>query len=139
MELKVIRSVKTATQTLGKIYVNGQFYGYTCEDVVRNLGPNGEGKIPRETAIPALKYEVILSFSNRFQKYLPLLLNVPFFEGIRIHGGNTAANSEGCILVGANGDMETKIWNCAGKINGLVALLKSVERREKTWIEITNA
>lgn len=81
-------------------------------------------------------YEVVLSFSNHFQKYLPLLLNVKCFEGIRIHGGNTAKDSQGCILIGAEGDMKTKIWNCASKIASLVAALKAVEKSEKIWIEI---
>lgn len=138
MELKLIRSVKTPTRTLGKLYVNGQEYGFTCEDVIRELGAKGEGKVAGKTAIPAGKYEVVLSFSNRFQKYLPLLLSVPFFEGIRIHGGNNEEDSLGCLLVGAEGNMKDKIWNCASKITGLVALLKSVEKTEKTWIEIVS-
>jgi hypothetical protein len=136
MQLKLIRSVFDAHSTYGKLYLNGQFYAFTCEDTVRHLNGNCSKKIKAKTAIDAGTYEVILSFSNRFQKYLPLFLNVKCFEGIRIHGGNTAANSEGCILVGAEGDMRSRIWNCAGKVNSLVAALKAVERKEKTWIKI---
>jgi len=136
MEIKVVRLVLNGKSTLGKMYVNNEFFAYTCEDTVRELGPNCKGKVAHETAISYGKYEVILSFSNRFQRYLPLLLNVPCFEGIRIHGGNTAADSEGCILVGAEGDLKTRIWNCASKVASLVTLIKSVEKKEKIWISM---
>jgi hypothetical protein len=136
MELKVVRSVFNPKSTLGKMFLNGEFYAFTCEDTVRNLNGDSKKKIKNETAIDRGKYEVVLSFSQRFQKYLPLLLGVPCFEGIRIHGGNTAADSEGCILIGANGDMKGTISNCASKVSGLVAALKSVEKKEKIWLDI---
>jgi hypothetical protein len=136
MELKVVRSVHNPKSTLGKMYLNNEFYAFTCEDTVRNLKGDPGKKIKNETAIDAGRYEVVLSFSQRFQKYLPLLLKVPCFDGIRIHGGNTAADSEGCILIGAEGDMKASIRNCASKVASLVASLKAVEKKEKTWIEI---
>ena len=136
MELKVIRSVLSANATLGKLYLDNHFFGYTLEDVERGLNGNCLKKIKNETAIDYGKYEVILSFSNRFQKYLPLLLNVPCFEGIRMHGGNTDKDTEGCILVGAESNMQDRIWNCPGKVRELVAALKAVERKEKIWIEL---
>jgi hypothetical protein len=139
MELKVVRSVKNENSTLGKMYLNNEFYAYTCEDKVRNIKGDIKKKIKGQTAIDAGRYEVVLSFSNHFQKYLPLLLNVPCFEGIRIHGGNTAADSLGCILIGANGDLKTGISNCASKVSNLVAALKSVEKKEKIWIEVVDA
>lgn len=137
MNLKLIRSVFTPACTLGKLYLNDTFYAYTCEDTVRDLSGGCKNKVKNETAIDYGTYEVVLSFSNHFQKYLPLLLNVKCFEGIRIHGGNTATDSEGCILIGAEGDMKSKIWNCASKMNNLVTLLKSVEKKEKSFILIT--
>ncbi|WP_207426610.1 DUF5675 family protein [Pedobacter sp. SYSU D00535] len=136
MELKLVRSVFNPKSTFGKLFVNGEFFAYTCEDTVRDLKADCSGKIKNQTAIRDGRYEVVLSYSNRFKKYLPLLLNVKCFEGIRIHGGNTAEDSEGCILVGAEGDMKTKIWNCASKVNGLISLLRSIEKKEKMWIEI---
>ncbi len=139
MEIKVIRSVFNPNSTLGKMYVDDTFFAYTCEDTVRDLKSDCSGKIKNQTAIAFGRYELILSFSNRFQKYLPLLLNVKCFEGIRIHGGNTSADSEGCILIGTQGDMKSKIWNCKSKVNGLVSLLKSAEKKEKIWIEIVKA
>lgn len=139
MELKVVRIVKNETSTLGKMYLNNEFYAYTCEDKVRNIKGDIRKKVEGQTAIDEGRYEVVLSFSNRFQKYLPLLLNVPCFEGIRIHGGNTAADSLGCILIGANSDLKTCISNCASKVNNLVAILKTVEKKEKIWIDIVEA
>lgn len=139
MELKLVRSVFNQKSTLGKIYLNGSFFAYTCEDTVRNMNGDCSKKIKNETAIDGGRYEVILSFSNRFQRYLPLLLNVPCFDGIRIHGGNTAADTEGCILIGTEGDMKERIWNCASKVTSLVAAMKAVEKTEKIFIGIENA
>jgi hypothetical protein len=82
--------------TIGHLQHNSVFECWTCEDTVR---PAGE-KIYGQTAIPYGRYEIIITFSNRFKRPLPLLLNVPMFEGIRIHPGNTAQNTEGCLLPG---------------------------------------
>jgi hypothetical protein len=96
MNLTVQRSPSDSECTLGQLFVNGAFECYTLEDVVR---PDGE-KIFGQTAIPAGTYRVVVSFSNHFQRDLPLLVDVPNFEGVRIHPGNTAADTEGCLLVG---------------------------------------
>lgn len=136
MELKVVRSVHNENSTLGKMYLNNEFFAFTCEDKVRNLNGDKSKKVDGKTAIDPGRYEVILSFSNHFQKYLPLLMNVACFEGIRIHGGNTAADSLGCILIGANSDLKSCISNCASKVNSLVANLKTVEKKEKIWITV---
>ena len=138
MEIKVIRTVFTPTTTLGKMYIDEKLYAFTCEDAVRDIKGDRTGKIKNQTAIKEGRYEVIQSFSQRFQKYLPLLLNVPCFSGIRIHGGNSHEDSEGCILIGEYGDMKLKIWNCASKVNNLVSLLKKKEKTEKVWIDIVN-
>ena len=92
MELRVERTDFSETSTIGKLYVDDQFECYTLEDKVRPV------KIKGKTAIPAGRYEVIVNFSQRFGRMLPLFLNVPNFEGVRIHPGNTAADTEGCIL-----------------------------------------
>jgi|SRR5579875_2179791 len=139
MELTLIRSVFGAAATLGKLYANHDFFAYTLEDVVRNIKPDCSGKIQNQTAIGYGRYEVVLSYSSRFQKYLPLLPGVPCFSGIRIHGGNTNANTEGCILIGAKSDMQGRIWNCAGCVASLVGKLKAVEQTEKIWINIAKA
>ena len=94
MKLEVKREVSNDVCTVGALYVNDVFKFFTLEDPVRDV------KIMHETAIPAGEYRVDISFSNRFKRDLPILLNVPGFTGIRIHPGNTAADTSGCILVG---------------------------------------
>lgn len=100
MRLELHRTYVTDHATLGKLYVDGVFECFTLEDVVRDFGPNGAGKVFGETAIPAGTYKVILNLSRRFGRFMPRLLNVPFFDGILIHKGNTDADTHGCILVG---------------------------------------
>lgn len=94
MELLLKRIHKTDNSTIGELSINGKFECYTLEDVERVV------KIKSETAIPKGKYKVVITPSNRFKRDLPLLLNVPNFEGVRIHAGNTNHDTEGCILVG---------------------------------------
>ena len=102
MKLEVLREPSTAESTPGSLFVDGVLECFTLEDVVREIPgrPVEEWKKKDATAIPVGTYEVIISHSNRFKRELPLLLNVPGFEGIRIHPGNTAADTSGCILVG---------------------------------------
>ena len=95
MRLKLIREIFTSESTIGSLYIDDQFHCFTLEDCAR------EAKIPGYTAIPTGTYEVVLSPSKKFEKLLPELLKVPGFEGIRIHAGNTAVDTRGCILVGA--------------------------------------
>ena len=95
MNLRVIREPSTAAATLGILLIDGVFTCWTLEDVVRDV------KIPGETAIPAGRYAVRLSLSQRFQKLLPeILAGGRGFTGIRIHAGNTQADTAGCVLVG---------------------------------------
>jgi len=104
VKLYLERDVKAPTFTLGKLHVNGIRMLYTVEDKVRQVNgvPVIEWKVKGETAIPTGDYRVIVSMSHRFKKMLPLLLDVPGFEGIRIHPGNTDKDTEGCILVGTH-------------------------------------
>jgi hypothetical protein len=97
-----LKRIALKTYTIGKLYIGGCYFCDTIEDQVRDFGVNGEGKIKSETAIPYGSYSVILNYSNRFQQIMPLLVNVPFFEGIRIHSGNSDKDTSGCILVGFN-------------------------------------
>lgn len=123
MELRLIRDFKTSGFTLGRLLVNGRFLCYTCEDTVREQRgkPVASWKVPGKTAIPAGRYSIRVTFSKRFQKHLPLLIDVPGFEGIRIHAGNTADDTEGCILVGL-----TALENGVGNSRAAMAKLQPI-------------
>jgi len=94
MQITIKRLHKTDKSTIGELLIDGVFECYTLEDVERPV------KIKAETAIPKGTYKVIVNMSNRFKRLMPLLLNVPNFEGVRMHAGNTNHDTEGCILVG---------------------------------------
>ena len=100
MKLRVERRFLKPEYTIGRLDVDGKFFCDTLEDRVRDL--SREKKIAGETAIPAGCYEVVVNWSPRFRRRLPRLLNVPGFEGILIHRGNTPEDTAGCILVGEN-------------------------------------
>ncbi len=96
MELKLVRRWLTNESTIGDLTVNGQWECFVIEDHY----PTPWVKTPGKTAIPVGHYEVIVNMSNRFKVDMPLLLNVPEYQGIRIHPGNTSADTEGCLLPG---------------------------------------
>lgn len=98
MDLLLKRVQLDSDVTIGELYIDNVFECYVCEDTVRI--DKGEAKIHGQTAIPAGRYQVVVTMSARFQRMLPLLVNVPQFEGIRIHPGNTAADTDGCLLPG---------------------------------------
>lgn len=102
MDVLVKRDVFNDDCTLGNLSVNGKFLCYILEDAYREIEgePVDQWKIPDMTAIPKGIYVLDITFSNRFGKYLPQIENVPGFQGIRIHGGNTAADTSGCLLLG---------------------------------------
>jgi hypothetical protein len=114
-----------------KVIENNPLFCNTMEDVVRVLRSSSD-KIPGETAIPAGKYEIKMSYSSKFERILPLLLNVPFFTGIRIHRGNTHEHTEGCILVGKN--------NVRGMVTNSAfweaEICKLISKYKYCWLEI---
>lgn len=138
MKLVLERDIKAPKFTLGKLYVDGQFKFYTCEDAIREKPgvPVEEWKIKGDTAIPRGTYRVIITFSNRFQKHLPVLLDVPGFTGIRIHAGNTEKDTEGCILIGT-GRTNGSITNSRLAMSVLIPMLEStLGTREIVTIEV---
>jgi hypothetical protein len=103
MELISTRRWYTSTSTISELFLNQDHctqplerFCFVLEDMVRAPGV----KVPGETAIPAGRYRVIVDWSNRFRKYSFHILDVPNFDGIRIHSGNTDKDTEGCLLVG---------------------------------------
>lgn len=137
MKLILKRLKKTDSFTSGILTIEGDssFKANTLEDKYRE-GDIFKIKVKAETAIPNGTYEVILNMSNRFKKYMPLLLNVPNFEGVRIHSGNTSADTEGCILVGNGDGSDGFLEDSRNAFNALMARLKKVEKKEKIFIEI---
>ena len=136
MELKLNRIFLGSSATIGELYVDGEHIADTLEDRVR---PEGE-KVYGKTAIPEGTYEVKLTYSPRFKKILPEILNVPNFSGIRIHSLNKAEESEGCIGVGEwNGKGTNWISNSRIAFNELMSLLqKAANNKEKITITINN-
>lgn len=132
IQLKVVRDIFTEKNTLGKLYVNDKFFAFTCEDKFRNIRGDAKKKVQNATAIDNGTYKVILSQSPRFKRILPELLDVPCFTKIRLHGGNTHLDTEGCILVGAKSNNVDRIWDCKAKVDELVKIIGSNE----CWITI---
>ena len=132
MRLKLNRKWFTDKSTCGILYVNDKFFCYTLEDVVRPAGEKVNGK----TAIPWGTYQVVVTFSNHFQKPLPLLINVPNFAGVRIHSGNQSDDTEGCILVGMTHSANWLGSSCAAMDNLLEKLDEAYDKGENISIEI---
>ena len=100
--LTLTRIAKRADYTIGRLEdENGVKICDTLEPKYRDY-KGGELKVPRKSAVPEGTYPVVITKSKKFSKYLPLLVGVPGFEGVRIHSGNTVNDTEGCILVGQN-------------------------------------
>lgn len=141
MELDLPRRPSKGKATLGDLSVDGTFECFTLEDLVR---PNGE-KVYGETAIPAGRYQVVITKSNRFSAiaghdvFLPLLLNVPSYEGVRIHGGNKPVDTEGCILVGQEvAPDEQSILHSQAALGPLqVKIQTALSNAEQVWITIS--
>lgn len=144
MKLTLKRIALKPTYTIGRLYADDKYICDTIEDRVRDL--NNEAKVAGQTAIPYGRYYITMSVQSpkfktkanyKFCKgYLPRLLNVPQFEGVLIHIGNTAADSAGCILVGEN-KVVGKVINSTTTFKKVYTLLKAAaERKEPISIEI---
>lgn len=131
MKLTLKRIALRETYTIGRLYIDGEYFCDTCEDKVR---PNGQ-KVPGETAIPYGTYRIMITKSGRFKKMLPELLDVPYFSGVRIHSGNTAKDSEGCILVGRN-TIKGQVTQSRATMDKLMAKLEPACLKEIVTIEI---
>ena len=140
MLLEVRREPSGGGCTLGSLFVDGEFECFTLEDLVREVPELAveKWKVPGKTAIPSGTYRVIVSMSARFQKLLPLLVDVPGFQGVRIHSGNVAADTEGCILVG-NLRADAAVLDSRVAFQGLFPKIQAaLDRDEQVHIRITN-
>tara|TARA_R110000868_G_C10799763_1_gene756975 strand:+ start:190 stop:609 length:420 start_codon:yes stop_codon:yes gene_type:complete len=102
MKITIHRNPTRGGATIGTLAINGVPQCFTLEDAVHEQDgvPVGDWKIAGQTAIPRGTYKVVVDQSARFGRPMPHILDVPGFTGVRIHAGNTAADTEGCVLVG---------------------------------------
>lgn len=142
MEIQVNRIARRDGYTIGRMSLNGEYFCDTLEDTDRGLNATMSldeilsKKRKGITAIPAGKYDVILTFSPRFKRVLPLLLSVKGYEGVRIHAGNTAEDTEGCLLVGEN-KIKGQVLNSRATLEKLMSVLLECEKhKEKISITI---
>ena len=140
MKLTLKRIALRQTYTIGKLYIDDNYFCDTLEDTVRDLDKdgkfdNGEKKIKRKTAIPYGIYEIKWTYSSRFKKYTPQLMNVPSFEGIRIHSGNSSTDTEGCLLLGENKKVGM-VLNSRATINKFYPIIKEACSKGNVTIEI---
>lgn len=137
MTVRLTREPTTGGATFGVIFVDGHYACFSLEDAVREQTgqPVSAWKVPGQTAIPSGQYRVIVTPSVRFKQPLPLLLDVPGFSGVRIHPGNTIADTEGCILVGADRD-DTRVLQSRVAFDGLFAQIQAASG--DIWIDIEN-
>lgn len=140
MKLLLNRVNADPLRTHGKLFIDGVYFCDTLEDTDRLLDSNdaleelNKKKIYGKTAIPIGSYTVVISYSPRFKRELPLLLNVPAYLGIRIHPGNTEVDTHGCILVGIRrGD---KIINSRAMFDKLLSRMYKAMKTEPIQIEI---
>lgn len=108
MRLTLIRVANRPTYCIGKLYIDGVYFSDVLEDVDRGLDDAMDVetikklKVNGQTAIPTGIYQVLLTYSPKYKRIMPLINNVKGYSGIRIHSGNTAKDTEGCLLVGKN-------------------------------------
>ena len=132
------RIAKRKTYTIGRLEIEGAgenlYFCDTLEPTWRDYAHGGR-KVKGRSAIPEGRYAVVISWSPKFKAWLPILLGVPNFSGIRIHAGNTAADTEGCILVGRN----TEVGKVTDSRRTLYRLMQVIDHRdegEPVFIEI---
>lgn len=140
MELTLERQTFTNMSTIGTLKADTyNEHGPVCyilEDKDRQLESNPKAKIYGKTAIPRGRYRIVVTMSNRFKRELPLLLKVPGYEGVRIHPGNTAENTEGCLLPGvaAGQNIVHQSRVAFDQVNTLIH--RALNRGEEVWITI---
>lgn len=142
MDIFVDKVVGTDQSTISKLTIsNNPFTCFILEDTDRGLKQSDSlesiklRKKFAQTAIPAGKYELVINYSNRFQKFLPQLLKVPGFEGIRIHPGNAPADTEGCLLPGMEQGTNSVIKSMIA-FNKLMNIILPTAKKEKIFVTI---
>ena len=138
VEAVVLRDHLLDTRTFGTLWIDNKRFCDTLEDTDRFLERGDAVKVPHETAIPRGYYRVVLDMSQRFGKMMPHILDVPGFEGIRFHGGNTEEDTEGCILLGLHrADDLSKIFDSKKPVEQLIVLLTQLAAEDREfWLVV---
>ena len=148
MEFVLKRIAKKKGYTIGKLYVKqsiideylrGEKFIYICDTLEPQWRDYAKGarKIKGKSAIPEGRYPVVITYSPKFKQWLPLLVNVPMFSGIRIHAGNDAVkDTQGCILVGENREVG-KVLNSRKYVEIIKSkIVEAKNKGEAVWIEV---
>jgi Family of unknown function (DUF5675) len=142
MELLIDRDVRSRNSTIGVLYVDGKFECFTLEDVDRGLVDAmpieviTAKKVFGQTAIPEGRYEVVMTYSPKFSRNMPLLIGVKGFDAVRIHWGNTQEDTEGCPLVGQTRGIDF-IGNSRNAASILLPKIEAaIAKKEKVFITI---
>lgn len=151
MKLLLERFEFTEKSTIGHLYkevpqadgsIEYEWLCYVLEDKCRQeFGKQfGAGtKVYGETAIPYGTYEVIVNMSPKFNKLLPRLLNVPFYDGILMHSGNTAKDTHGCLLCAMDKGDDQVLNSRKAMDTVIMPTLTEALKKEKVYIEISKA
>lgn len=143
MNITVKRIAKRGSYTIGKMYIDGEYFCDTLEDTDRGLLQSMDlneiksKKVPGQTAIPTGTYKVIVNQSPKFKRNLPRLLAVPGFEGVLIHRGNTNKDTAGCILIGENKEVGKVINSTRYEMRLVNKLLYIQSNKENITITIS--
>lgn len=132
MELTLLRKTEINNTVLGELHINDKFFCYTLEDKIRTV------KIKHQTCIPPGTYKIVMTLSQRFKTVLPLLLDVPNFEGIRIHAGNTNADTSGCLLVGTAINGETLLHSKVALQELMAKIKAAIKAKDQVSIKVVN-
>ena len=138
-KIDIIREEFFDDTTVGKLYINGKYFCFTLEDVVRDFGVKVQGK----TAIYEGVYKGKITMSSRFKRMMLMIYTEPngyeikkggiSFKGVRAHGGNTHENSDGCVLIAFNRPKPKMIQGTAEK-----EFLKAIEGYDDFVINVVN-
>ena len=122
--------------TEGLLFIDGLLFCGTLEDPWRDL--SRQQKVPGETCIPAGAYQLVIDHSARFNKMMPHILNVPHFEGIRIHSGNTRRDTEGCILLGRHINVGVLSESQKTVERFMIVLQEAINKGDEVWLIISD-
>ena len=142
MEIKLIRKYYQAKYTIGRLYVNNRFFSDFLEPPSLHLTERSAlgtiliAKYKGYRAIPTGRYRILITRSRRFGRWLPLLLNVKGFEGIRIHAGNKPEDTRGCILLGFNRRKGYVLDSTRCVLTLVKMMTEAIAKGEKVFVEV---